>query len=382
MSNASAVGRTNESSKDPPPRILVPVGESEAIRNVVAYAVKTATQRAQDRGDVATVHFVYAQTRRLADIDVEEQSKGHDFLDRVSVWAREDADTDEDGQPEMIAIETAIVGSEQYVFSPGDFARVIGGYARDQGIEDIIVDPEYAPGGQVPLLRPLESELRQAGFTVEEAPVERPARRELLVTEGTVGKYLAVFGASYLFYLVVGTVTAPFDLLTGAISAGVVTAFLAPVVFKFPITWRGWPRLVFWGVLYIPYLLWEIAKANVQLAIVILHPRLPIDPEMVEVEAQVYDELAMTGLANSITLTPGTLTVDIGERAMVVHTLTETAREGLLDGAFERAIRLVFYSRLAARIPSPRERMQVSDSEEITESPREPDSVDESEGES
>jgi multicomponent Na+:H+ antiporter subunit E len=115
--------------------------------------------------------------------------------------------------------------------------------------------------------------------------------------------------------------------------------------------------------LYVPYLVWEIAKANVAIAYVVLHPKLPIDPSLERFEAAVWGDVPATTLANSITLTPGTLTVDVSDREFYIHTLTESSRADLFEGSLERAVRFVYYGRSAARIPSPRERLE--DREEV-----------------
>jgi multicomponent Na+:H+ antiporter subunit E len=101
----------------------------------------------------------------------------------------------------------------------------------------------------------------------------------------------------------------------------------------------------------------------VEIAYVVLHPDLPIDPAVVEFDAAVWSALPVTTLANSITLTPGTLTVDVSRRHFTVHTLTQNSREGLFSGSLERAVRFLFYGRTAARIPSPLERRETEDDE-------------------
>ena len=60
---------------------------------------------------------------------------------------------------------------------------------------------------------------------------------------------------------------------------------------------------------YLPWLFWEIAKANVDVARLILHPRLPISPRLIEVRAGQEDDVGRVIYANSITLTPGTVTI-------------------------------------------------------------------------
>lgn len=345
-------------SDDASARVLVPVGESPTLRNTVAYAVQTARDRAAETGETATVHFVYPAVWRVVEqTRAEKFERAQELLDRVELWAEEDVGDGTDSQPAAtVNIETAVVGDEEYLFSPADFARVIVAYADEHGIDRVVVDPEYQPGGNAPMLRPLEFELAKSPLSVEEAPVERPARRGALVGRESLAQYLIVFGASYLFYLTLGGFSGTFDLVTGAISAGVVSLVLGQISLKGRPAFRELPGKVGRFALYAPYLLWEIAKANVTLAYVILHPRLPIDPEMVQFKAAVWDDLPATTLANSITLTPGTLTVEVSQREFYIHSLTGGSRDDLLDGALERAVRFVFYGRAAARIPSPRER--------------------------
>jgi multicomponent Na+:H+ antiporter subunit E len=372
-------------SDDASAHVLVPVGESPTLRNTVAYAVQTARDRAAETGQTATVHFVYpAVWRVIEQTRADKFERAQELLDRVEVWAEEDLGDDESDSitEHAVDIETAVVGSDEYLFSPADFARVIVEYANEHGLDHIVVDPEYQPGGNAPMLRPLEFELAKSDLTVEEAPVERPARRGVLVGRESLEQYFVVFGASYLFYLTLGGFSGTFDLVTGAISAGVVALVLGKISLKGRPSFRQIPGETGRFLLYMPYLLWEVAKANVSLAYVILHPRLPIDPQMVQFKAAVWDDLPATTLANSITLTPGTLTVEVSQREFYIHSLTKGSRDDLLDGALERAVRFVFYGRAAARIPSPRERDAKREEEQITEpevSPAAPTSGEEDE---
>ncbi|MFC6836233.1 monovalent cation/H+ antiporter subunit E [Halomarina ordinaria] len=341
-------------------RILVPVGESSTLRNAVAYAVRVAQDDATERGVSATVHFVYpAAWRAVEPTRAAKFEQAQEVLERVEVWADEDAESD--GAP--VEVETAVVGADEYLFSPGDFARVLESYARDHGLDRVVVDPEYQPGGNAPMLRPLEFELRQRGLDVEEAPVERPTRRSRLVGRESLSQYVTVFGVSFLFYLTLGGWSIElFELVTGAISAGIVTAVLSKIALKGPPQFTRIPGQLGRFAIYVVYLLWEIAKANVAIAYVVLHPKLPINPSLERFEAAVWGDLPATTLANSITLTPGTLTVDVSDREFVIHALTDDSRSDLFDGGLERAVRFVFYGRQAARIPSPRER-----NEEVSE---------------
>ena len=331
----------------------MPVAASPTLRNTVAYVLDQAVEA----GTPATVHFVYAAATRQVDPD-----SGADFddatelLERIEVWAEEDLDPDDEGDRPAVDIETAIVGRNRYLFSPGDYADALLSYAEGHAVERIVLDPEYNPAGTAPMLQPLAVELTRGDYEVEEAPVDRQTRPTVLARAGTAAKYAGVFVATYLFYLLLGDPTYWFDLATGAVTAGIVAGVLGRVTFAhqpdYPRIFRQFLRFL----LYVPYLLWEITKANVTLAYVVLHPSLPIDPKFVELRAAVWGDLPVTTLANSITLTPGTLTVEVSQRAFTIHSLTVDSREDLFDGALERAVRFVYYGRSAARIASPKER--------------------------
>jgi len=62
---------------------------------------------------------------------------------------------------------------------------------------------------------------------------------------------------------------------------------------------------------YLPVFFWEVIKANIDVAYRVLHPSLPINPGIVKVKTRLKSDAGLTFLANSITLTPGTMTVDI-----------------------------------------------------------------------
>ncbi|MBO4246662.1 monovalent cation/H+ antiporter subunit E [Halomicrobium sp. IBSBa] len=334
---------------------LVPVAKSVTLRDTVSYAIETAGDAAET-GE-ATVHFVVVASGRAIDPDgPDELAADRELLERVEAWAQEDR-SEADG----IAVETDIVGLDRYLFSPGEYAETLIEYATANGVDRIVLDPEYDPGGSAPMLRPLQVDLARSDIEIEEAPVERQTRRTVLARAETLRKAAVVFGASLLFYLVLGSLSL-FDVLTGAVTAGIVAVLLAPVAFSEQPSFGRLGRQVVRMGLYAPFLLWEITKANVEVAYVVLHPSLPIDPKMVRLRAAVWGDTPVTTLANSITLTPGTLTVDVAKRSFTIHSLTQSARDDLFDGVLERAVRFVFYGRAAARIASPAER---GDGEEI-----------------
>jgi multicomponent Na+:H+ antiporter subunit E len=66
-----------------------------------------------------------------------------------------------------------------------------------------------------------------------------------------------------------------------------------------------------WFLYYIPLFIWECIKANLDVAYRVCHPDLPINPGIVKVKTTLKSDTGLTFLANSITLTPGTMSVDI-----------------------------------------------------------------------
>ena len=92
---------------------------------------------------------------------------------------------------------------------------------------------------------------------------------------------------------------------------------------------EGHPIELFRGaVTYYPWLVREIAKSAWGVTRIILHPRLPISPTMTVVRASQRSSAALATYANSITLTPGTITVGVRGKDLTVHALV---RDGALD---------------------------------------------------
>ena len=91
-------------------------------------------------------------------------------------------------------------------------------------------------------------------------------------------------------------------------------------------------------VLYVPWLLWAIVKANVDVAKRVLSPQMPIDPQVVRVEATQKSDLCRVIFANSITLTPGTVSLDLDGEDIVVHALTREAAGDVQSGDMNRRV--------------------------------------------
>jgi len=110
------------------------------------------------------------------------------------------------------------------------------------------------------------------------------------------------------------------------------------------------PGRLLWFLCYVAIFLWECVKANIDVAWRVLHPRIPIRPGTIRVRTKLKSDVGLTFLANSITLTPGTTTVDIDKPNgfIYVHVLSlkdgyekEENRQVVVD-RFERILGRIF----------------------------------------
>ena len=84
-----------------------------------------------------------------------------------------------------------------------------------------------------------------------------------------------------------------------------------------------------------PYIFWllkEIIIAAIGVARIVLTPKMPVDPSLLEFHAELPNAGSQTILANSITLTPGTITIDITHGVFLVHAITDSASDRLAQG--------------------------------------------------
>lgn len=93
---------------------------------------------------------------------------------------------------------------------------------------------------------------------------------------------------------------------------------------------------------YIPWLIYQIVLANIHVASLVLNPKMPIDPQMIKFKTKLKKDISLTTFANSITLTPGTITADIIDGEFYVHALNKKVADDLLSGEMEKRVAHVF----------------------------------------
>ncbi len=86
------------------------------------------------------------------------------------------------------------------------------------------------------------------------------------------------------------------------------------------------------------WLLGEVVKANIDVARRIVDPKLPVSPRMFEVETRQRTDFLRALYANSITLTPGTIAVDVRDDSILVHALTAEGQAALETGEMDARV--------------------------------------------
>jgi multicomponent Na+:H+ antiporter subunit E len=148
---------------------------------------------------------------------------------------------------------------------------------------------------------------------------------------------LALAVTLFAFWMLLSGMITPF-LVAAGIGSAIAVALLAR---RMEVADReGHPiHLAPAALTYWPWLLKEIAVCGWQVAKIILHPRLPVSPALVRFKPSQKSAVGLVTHANSITLTPGTITVEADHDEFLVHALTLEGARALADSAMDRRVR-------------------------------------------
>ena len=138
-------------------------------------------------------------------------------------------------------------------------------------------------------------------------------------------------------------------LIIGVVVAALVSAVMGhlfkagPRMFKRPV------RIIYFIFWYLPVFIWELIKANFDVAYRVIHPGLAIEPGIVKIKTSLKTDAGITFLANSITLTPGTMTVDVDKENgyLYIHWIKVRSRDieaatKAIGGRFEPILKKIF----------------------------------------
>lgn len=158
--------------------------------------------------------------------------------------------------------------------------------------------------------------------------------------------FTSVFISLLLFWLLLNG-----SLATDVVVVGVIASAAIAITFRHHLGWfselRLTPKALATTVAYVFFYLKELVKSNVNVASIVLSPDLPVNPGIVTVRTRLKSSMGRMLLANSITLTPGTLTVDLDGDELHIHWVTvdspdiDEATQAIVSG-FERYLEVMY----------------------------------------
>jgi len=154
--------------------------------------------------------------------------------------------------------------------------------------------------------------------------------------------FIATFFILFVFWIFMSGQLDWWHLSWGALSCAVVAAISHDLLFK-DIKSKGKIKEAVLFFAYLPWLLWQIIRANIYIAYLALHPKMLqlIDPHIIKFKTTLKKDLARVTFANSITLTPGTITVLIKDDYFFVHAIDKGVAKAL-PGDMERRITRIY----------------------------------------
>ncbi|MBU1144776.1 MAG: Na+/H+ antiporter subunit E [Firmicutes bacterium] len=158
-------------------------------------------------------------------------------------------------------------------------------------------------------------------------------------------KYVATFIVLFVIYLFLAGFTIS-EVILGSIVSATLTLILVKFVnykidIYFPI------KLLKFIFIYLPVFVWKLILANFDIARRVLSPKIPLNPGIVRIKTDLKGDFGKLTLANSITLTPGTLSIDIDEDYLYVHTVdvkgkSEEENRNQISQPFEKILGGIF----------------------------------------
>jgi multicomponent Na+:H+ antiporter subunit E len=161
-----------------------------------------------------------------------------------------------------------------------------------------------------------------------------------------VNKYILTLVSLFILWVLLTSTLAWEELTTGLIFSAIIA------IFGYSYFTRGGPsritaKGIFYFLLYIPVFFWEMIKANFDVAYRVVHPKMPIRPGIIQIKTSLKPDIAKLILGNSITLTPGTLTIEIVKDNLLIHWINVKTEDvdkatDIIGKRFEKYLKEIF----------------------------------------
>lgn len=150
------------------------------------------------------------------------------------------------------------------------------------------------------------------------------------------GSFLVTFVLLFAFWLLLSQRPEPLYVISGIVCSALVAYLTHSLLFRDGIG-RGAVKKSLLFIAYCFYLLYQIVMANLDVVYRVWHPKMPIDPGFIKYDSSLVTDGGKTALANSITMTPGTITLDIVGEEYTIHELLPKAASSI--GSMENFIK-------------------------------------------
>jgi multicomponent Na+:H+ antiporter subunit E len=156
--------------------------------------------------------------------------------------------------------------------------------------------------------------------------------------------FLTTFIILYGFWVSLSGLFDFFHLSLGVISCAIVSYVSRDLLFSEKRVGKKHFLQILRFLKYLPWLIYQIILANIHVAYLVLHPKMRqmIDPHIIRFKVGLKTDISITTYANSITLTPGTITVLIQEGYCYVHSIDQKVADDLLTGEMEERVSQIY----------------------------------------
>jgi len=153
-------------------------------------------------------------------------------------------------------------------------------------------------------------------------------------------RFLLIFSTLFGFWFLLSGETNLILIFFGLVSSLLVTYLTGDFILSGNSNLKTGFFMLIKFIKYLRYLLYQIIIANIDVMYRVLHPKMPIDPVVIKFKTNIKKDFCLVVYGNSITLTPGTVTIDITrEREYIVHSLSKKYADALLSREMENKIK-------------------------------------------
>jgi multicomponent Na+:H+ antiporter subunit E len=165
-------------------------------------------------------------------------------------------------------------------------------------------------------------------------------------TNNTLLQFVNLWLTLFLIWLIANGTFA----LDTAIAGLIISALIALAFASFSRVYsviRWSPTVIYYYLVYLAVFLIELVKANVSVMLLVFSPRINIRPAIVEIKTELKSPMGRLALANTITLTPGTLVVDIKGDSLFIHWINISTTDPVeateaIAGRFEKYLKVIY----------------------------------------